>query len=74
MNYRLHYYKIASDFGSPSPMITYVESTSWIPGNNQVAKPSIGLKVTISSRPSMIGGAFTRTYELSANGLSEVNS
>lgn len=69
VNYRLHYYKIASDFGSPSPMVTYTESTSWILGNNQVIRPCIMLKVTISSSPSMIGGAFIRIYKLSDNGL-----
>ena len=73
VNFRLHYYEITHFEGSAFPKVVYANSTSWILGNNQVIRPCIILKVTISSRPSMIGGAFIRTYKLSDNGLSEVN-
>lgn len=74
INLRLHYYEITHFEGSTFPRVAYANSTSWVLGNNQVVRPCIMLKVTISSSPSMIGGAFTRTYKLSDNGLSEVNS
>ncbi|MFH0942144.1 MAG: hypothetical protein V1823_03885 [Chloroflexota bacterium] len=74
MNFLLHYYEITNFQHSTFPRLAYANSTGWIPGNPQVVKPRISLKITISSKPSMIGGAFVKNYQLSDNGLSEVNS
>jgi hypothetical protein len=73
MTFQLHYYEITYFENSVFPRIVAADSTSWIPGNTQVVKPCISLKITISSKPSMISGAFTRTYTLSDEGLSEAN-
>lgn len=74
MKFRLHYYEIVYFENSAFPRVVSLDSTSWIPGSTQVVKPCISLKITISSKPSMIHGAFVRTYKLSDKGLSEVNS
>lgn len=74
MNFRLHYYEITHFENSVFPRVVYANSTSWLPGNTQVVRPCISLRITISSKPSMVYGAFIRTYELSHKGLSEVNS
>ncbi len=71
MNYCLHYYEISHFENSTFPRIGYAHSTSWIPGNNQVVKPRVSLKITISSKPSMIEGPVIKTYELSDEGLIE---
>lgn len=74
MSYRLHYYEIMHFENSTFPRIAYAGSTSWIPGNTQIVKPCISLRITISTNPSMIAGAFVRSYQLSDNGLVEINS
>ncbi len=73
-SFRVHYYEITCFENSTFPRITYANSSAWLPGNTASLKPCISLKVTISSKPSMIDGAFIRTYRLSDKGLAEVNA
>jgi hypothetical protein len=71
--FRFHYYG-TSYFGESLEGIHSVDSTSWIPGSDQVLKPAFKLKVTISAKPSLKDGAFSRVYELSPDGFSEASS
>jgi len=73
-SFRLHYYETSYFEGVPVEGIRSVDSTSWIPGSDQVAKPRFKLKVTISSNPSLKDGVFSRVYELSPDGFSEASS
>jgi hypothetical protein len=72
--FRLHYYETRYFEHSPVEGIMSFNSTSWIPGSDQVVKPCFKLKVTISSNPSMKDGAFSRVYELSPEGFSEISA
>lgn len=74
MSFRLHYYETSYFEGVPLERIKSVNSTSWIPGSDQVSKPCFTLKVTISSNPSLKDGVFSRAYELSSEGFSEISS
>jgi hypothetical protein len=66
MHFRLYF------FDTKSEQIRSVDSTSWIPGSNQVVKPEFIFQVTISSLPSLKEKVFVRNYKLDSQGLKEL--
>lgn len=72
MSLRFYYYSSYYFEGSYVEGIRYSDSTSWIPGSNQVVVPEFTLRITISSEPSLKEGSFVRNYKLSSSGLEEL--